>query len=225
MINGFKQNYVKVDSTSHAGGNLAFGPDGALYVSVGDGSSYNYADPRTANVQSLDGLSGKILRIDPTSGHGLADNPFFARGVPLSSDRAKVFQLGLRNPFSMTFDQQGRLLIADTGWNSYEEINVGGPGANFGWPWYEGGDGGVSTKTPSYRDLPAGTNFYNAVAAGSIKVIAPFRAFSHDSSAPGFQLQAITAGEAIITGSVYPSSLSGHLIFTDFVQGEIIPST
>ena len=144
VINGFKQDYLKVDSSSHAGGHLNFGPDGKLYVSVGEGSSFNYADPHSLNVQSLDSLSGKILRIDPATGLGLSDNPFVTGGVALDSDRAKVYQLGLRNPFSVAFAPDGRLFIADTGWNSWEEIDSGGPGANFGWPFYEGGDGGVS---------------------------------------------------------------------------------
>ena len=146
VINGFKQDYIKDDSSSHAGGHLKFGPDGALYVSVGDGTSFDYADPRSLNVQSLDSLSGKILRIDPATGLGLPDNPFVTSGVSLDSDRAKVYQLGLRNPFSVTFAPDGRLFIADTGWNSWEEIDSGGPGANFGWPFFEGDDGGVSAR-------------------------------------------------------------------------------
>lgn len=138
VVGGFKQNYIKVDSASHAGGALAFGPDGALFVSTGDGTSFDYADPRTPDVQSLDSLSGKILRIDPLTGLGLVDNPFAGTDAPLDSNRAKVWQYGLRNPFSMAFDGEGRLFVTNTGWNSWEAIDIGGPGANFGWPFYEG---------------------------------------------------------------------------------------
>jgi glucose/arabinose dehydrogenase len=58
-------------------------------------------------VQSLDSLSGKVLRIDPLTGDGLADNPFVTSGLDLDSNRAKIYQLGLRNPFSMAFDDSG----------------------------------------------------------------------------------------------------------------------
>ena len=132
-----------------------------------------------------------------------------------------MFQLGLRNPFSVTFAPDGRLFIADTGWNSWEEIDSGGPGANFGWPFFEGGDGGVNLKTPAYVNLAAATPFYDAVAAGTINVTAPFRAFSHNSADPGFKVQTITAGEAIYTGTVYPSSLQNNFIFTDFTGQNI----
>ena len=70
VVDGFKQDFIKVDSLSHAGGALTFGPDGALYVAVGDGTSPNYADPHSLEVQSLDSLSGKMLRVDPLTGLG-----------------------------------------------------------------------------------------------------------------------------------------------------------
>ncbi|TCZ50031.1 PQQ-dependent sugar dehydrogenase, partial [Roseicella aquatilis] len=154
VIDGFKQDYIKVDSLSHAGGSLAFGPDGALYVGIGDGTSFDFADPRTLDVQSLDSLSGKILRIDPITGLGLADNPFVTGDTALDTNRAKVYQYGARNPFSMTFSADGQLVITDTGWNSWEKIISGGPGANFGWPYFEGGNDGVLIPAPVYRDFP-----------------------------------------------------------------------
>jgi hypothetical protein len=215
-----RQDYIKVDSLSHAGGALAFGPDGKLYVSIGDGTSFNVTDPRTVTVQNLDALAGKVLRIDPLTGDGLADNPFHRPGDDLDSNRSKVFQVGLRNPFSMTFDDDGRIVTTETGWNTWEEINVGGAGANFGWPFFEGGDGGVSRRSP-YQTLPEAADFYRDVDSGAIVVTAPFRAFGHADSAPGFQMQAITGGSAIIDGGGYPASLQNNFIFTDFQQGEI----
>ena len=213
--------YLAVDSRSHAGGALSFGPDGALYISTGDGTSFNFADPRSALVQDIDSLRGKILRVDPLTGEGLADNPFVEPGDDLSANASKVYQLGLRNPFSMAFDADGNLLITDTGWNFYEEINSGGPGANFGWPYYEGADNGILNQTIGYRDLPEAADFYAAVAAGDIEITTAVRAFSHASSSPGFQVQAITGADSIITDGPYPDELNNHYIFTDFSQGEI----
>ena len=117
IIDGIKQNYVKADVPSHAGGALAFGPDGYLYVSIGDGTSANYADPRTPDVQNLNSLSGKVLRIDPMTGQGLTDNPFYQPGQSLDSNISKVYQYGFRHPFSMAFDDLGRLFVADVGWS------------------------------------------------------------------------------------------------------------
>lgn len=216
----YVQDYIKVDSRSHAGGALAFGPDGNLYISVGDGTSFNFADPRTFSVQSLDSLSGKILRVDPLTGEGVSDNPFVTAGMDLDSNRAKVYQLGLRNPFSISFDADGRLFITETGWNSYEEVNTGAPGANFGWPFYEGGDLG-ELKTNNYKNFPEAKAFFDAVANGSIKITPAFRSFSHTSSDPGYQVQAITGGEVVYNGSKYPIEFNGDYFFSDFAQGEI----
>ena len=217
----FIDDYIKVDSRSHAGGALAFGPDGALYISTGDGTSFNFADPRSVSVQDINSLSGKILRVDPETGLGLADNPFADQAESLSSNAAKVYQLGLRNPFSMAFDTNGNLLITETGWNSYEEINSGGPGANFGWPYYEGGDNGQLQPAPGYSQFASAADFYAAVAAGDIDITAPYRAFSHSSSDPGYQVQSITGGGVVYTGDKYPALFQNDYFFVDFSQGEV----
>ena len=123
---------------NHNGGQVAFGPDGFLYIGLGDGGSAN--DPH-GNGQSLQTLLGKILRIDVNNGerYGIpADNPFAARGgLP------EIWMYGLRNPWRFSFDRAtGDLYIADVGQNAWEEINfwpAGMPGgANFGWDYREG---------------------------------------------------------------------------------------
>ena len=221
VIGGIKQDFLKADSLTHQGGRMLFGPDGKLYILTGDGAAYNYVDPRTMDVQSLDSLSGKVLRVDPLTGQGLADNPFAAQAEDLDANRAKIYQSGLRNPFASSFDEEGHLILADVGWFSFEEINIGGPGANFGWPFFEGGDGGIALRTPLFRNTAEAQAFYAQVADGTITVTAPFRAFSHDSSAPGFEVQAIVGGGVVSSHSVYPTQLHGNFVFADFVGGDV----
>ena len=215
----YKQDYIKVDSITHAGGALAFGPDGMLYVSVGDGASFNFVDPRAVSVQDVDSLSGKILRVDPLTGQGLADNPF-ATG-DLDANASKVWMLGLRNPFTMTFADDGRLFMSETGWYTYEEINAGGAGANFGWPYYEGADFGNLNPAPGYEDLPGASAFYDQVNAGNIVITPAYRSFSHFDEDPGFQVNAIVGASSIYTGNRYPSEFLNDYFFTDIVEGEI----
>lgn len=215
----YKQDYIKLDSGTHAGGALAFGPDGMLYVSVGDGASFNMVDPRALSVQDVNSLSGKILRVDPLTGQGLADNPFATSD--LDANASKVWMLGLRNPFTMTFADDGRLFMSETGWYTYEEINAGEAGANFGWPYFEGADYGELFRTPGYRDAPGASDFYDQVASGVIEIHAAYRALSHFEGDPGFQVNAIVGASSIYTGYRYPSEFLNDYFFTDIVEGEI----
>jgi len=105
----------------HNGGRLAFGPDGKLYVSLGDAQSSELA-------QEVGRLNGKILRVNPDGSlpAGPAGNPF--PGSP-------VFALGIRNPFGLAFDPEtGMMLITDNGPAGHDEINVIRAGENYGWP-------------------------------------------------------------------------------------------
>src|SRR5262249_40740063 len=74
--------YTPTDSTSHSIGAVHFGPDGMLYLSIGDGTSYNFVDPRAVRVQDTHNLSGKVLRIDPMTGAGVPGNPFYNASDP-----------------------------------------------------------------------------------------------------------------------------------------------
>jgi glucose/arabinose dehydrogenase len=129
---------VKQPYGNHNGGAVVFGPDGYLYLGLGDGGSRD--DPH-GNGQSTVSHLGSILRIDVNEGDFYAipqDNPFIAGGgLP------EIWAYGLRNPWRITFDRQtGDLYIGDVGQNTWEEINVltngSSPGANFGWNYREG---------------------------------------------------------------------------------------
>ena len=123
---------------NHNGGEVLFGPDGYLYLGLGDGGSAG--DPHN-NAQSLNTLLGKILRVDVDSGDPYAippDNPFASgQGMP------EIWAYGLRNPWRFSFDSAtGDLYIGDVGQNQWEEIDyvpAGSPaGMNFGWNYFEG---------------------------------------------------------------------------------------
>lgn len=124
---------------NHNGGMLAFGRDGYLYISMGDGGSAG--DPN-GNGQNLNSLLGKLLRIDVNSGspYGIpADNPFVAK----TGARPEVWAYGLRNPWRFTFDRQtGDLWIGDVGQDKYEEVDFqpaeSKGGENYGWSTMEG---------------------------------------------------------------------------------------
>ena len=167
------QDYIAVDSQSHAPGTVVFGADGKLYVTIGDGCSYSDTDPRAIRVQDVGNLSGKVLRIDPDTGEGLADNPFWNGNQ--NSNASKVFALGVRNGFRSVFGPTGQLLVADVGWNTWEEINIVTKGANLGWPYFEGGTG-TPLQTGGYQDIQPAKDFY---ASGKLTQ-GPAYAYTHD---------------------------------------------
>jgi glucose/arabinose dehydrogenase len=137
--------FAQPDSESnHNGGQLQFGPDGLLYVGLGDGGGANDQHGSRGNGQNTNTLLGKLLRIDPAQSGSEpytipASNPFAGQ----SGKRGEIYSYGLRNPWRFSFDRQtGDLAIADVGQDAVEEIDFATKGralgANYGWRAYEG---------------------------------------------------------------------------------------
>lgn len=139
---------------NHNGGHLAFGPDGYLYIGLGDGGSAG--DPLEAG-QDLETWLGKILRIDVSTELYTvpADNPF----VGVDDAREEIWAFGLRNPWRFTFDRAtGDLYIADVGQNQWEEVNFqpadSAGGENYGWNVYEASHPYSGASAPADMILP-----------------------------------------------------------------------
>ena len=136
-----------LSATNHNGGAIHFGPDGMLYIGVGENAV-------GSNAQSLNTPLGKLLRIS-RDGSIPASNPFF--GQTSGINRA-IWALGLRNPFTFAFDPaSARLLINDVGQDAWEEVNDGFAGANYGWPATEGPTTDPRFTAPLYAYSHAST--------------------------------------------------------------------
>ena len=183
--------------SNHKGGQIAFGPDGFLYIAMGDGGSAG--DPY-GNAQSLTALLGKILRIDVDSTslgrqYGIpADNPFAGNS---NGYREEIYAYGLRNPWRFSFDlQTGWLWAGDVGQDRREEVDIIQKGKNYGWNITEG--------TLCYSP-PSGCN--------TTGLEPPIWEYGHD------------VGNAITGGFVYRGpllrELIGAYIYGDFGSGRI----
>lgn len=127
-------------ATNHNGGTMQFGPDGKLYVGIGENAN-------SANAQNLDTYHGKILRLN-TDGTPAAGNPYSTGSV----QRRSVWSYGVRNPYTLTFQPgTGKLFVNDVGQNTWEEINnATSGGLNFGWPAAEGTSSNSAYANPVY---------------------------------------------------------------------------
>jgi len=193
---------VAQPAANHNGGWLGFGPDGALYVALGDGGG---AGDTFGNAQNGKALLGKLLRIDvdgPRPYTIPADNPF----VGVGGMRAEIWALGLRNPWRPSFDRlDGRLFIADVGQNAFEEIDVEPPesrgGNNYGWPRLEGAQ--------CFPDA--------AAACDRTGMVPPVLDYPH---AGGIPRECSITGGYVYRGPAIPL-LRGAYLFGDFCSGRI----
>jgi len=176
--------------TNHNGGAIHFGPDGKLYVAVGEN-----ANP--PNSQVLTNALGKILRIN-SDGTIPTDNPFFSSATGKGQ---AIFALGLRNPYTFAFQPgTGRMFINDVGQDSWEEINDGIAGSNYGWPATEGNTGTPPSSPGAYRG--------------------PLYTYAHGSGV--FEGEAITGGAFYNpTTQQFPAQYAGKYFFADYVNGWI----
>lgn len=187
---------VQQPFANHNGGMLAFGPDGYLYIALGDGGSAG--DPY-GNAQNRGTLLGKLLRIDVDSGepYGIpADNPF-ADGA--NGTMPEIWALGLRNPWRFSFDRQtGGLFIADVGQNQWEEINAepaGQGGRNYGW------------------DIMEADQCYENGGCSRQGLTLPVAVYSHDEGC------SVTGGY-VYRGAAFPQLFGGY-VFADFCSGRL----
>ena len=172
-------------ATNHNGGSMHFGPDGKLYVAVGENANRN-------NAQTLANRLGKMLRLN-ADGSIPSDNPFFASA---SGANRAIWSLGLRNPFTFNFQPgSGRMFINDVGEGTWEEINEGIAGSNYGWPSTEG-----ATTDPRFRS--------------------PLFAYQHGSG--GTNGCAITGGTFYNPATTqFPASYVGKYFFADYCNNWI----
>ncbi|MBL9172727.1 MAG: PQQ-dependent sugar dehydrogenase [Verrucomicrobiales bacterium] len=214
-------------SSNHNGGDLHFGPDGYLYVSLGDGGGFN---DQYGNSQRIDGgFFAGLLRIDVDNRPGSLppnpnaavvgnyrippDNPFVGvtrfngRAVRPEAVRTEFFAVGLRNPWRFSIDSaNGDLWIGDVGQNRWESVFKTRKGANHGWAFLEGGSAGPKSGMPAdFRTNPE----YNYVA--------PVFSYSRGTGP--------TQGSSLIGGFVYRGvrlpSLHGAYLFADYVSGNL----
>jgi glucose/arabinose dehydrogenase len=205
---------IKQPFWNHNGGNLAFGPDGYLYIGLGDGGAAN--DPQ-GNGQNLKTLLGSILRIDvdrKDEGKAYAipkDNPFVGK----TGAQPEIYAYGLRNVWGMAFDSEtGKLWIGEVGQNIWEEINIVTKGGNYGWNIRESMHKfDVANAKPGPGRSPAERNKPDA-KDGKGDLIDPIWEYHHD-----------TEGKSITGGVVYRGKrvpeLVGHYIYADYVSGKV----
>ena len=204
---GGTQRFITQPFANHNGGHLAFGPDGYLYVALGDGGSGN--DPFN-NAQNPNSFLGKLLRIDinvpDTNLNGYvvpSDNPF-RDNMPVAA-LPEIWAFGLRNPWKFTFDDparggSGAMLIGDVGQGTYEEVDYQPPGVggrNYGWRTREGAHPYVVSPGAAY-----------------MPVIDPITEYDH------------TVGGSITGGFVYRGrdlgfAYRGRYFYADFISGRI----
>ncbi len=225
-------------ATNHNGGSIHFGTDGRLYVAVGENAN-------GANAPSLNTILGKLLRLNP-DGSTPADNPFLGQ---TTGQNQLIWARGLRNPFNFAIDRtNGRLHLNDVGENTWEEVNLGVAGSNYGWPSVEGpnppnvagvrypihtyqnaGNFCAITGAAFYRPVTqtfpaeyAGRYFFGDFCGGFIRMLSP----PNYDTAAGFAtgIASLTDIQVHTDGSLWYLARGGGEVFRVQFTGAVAPS-
>jgi glucose/arabinose dehydrogenase len=218
----------------HQGGQLAFGPDGYLYIALGDGGEpLAERVPNFELAQRLETFAGKLLRIDvdnvaattpetvflasqhdesPKNYSIPKDNPF----VTLPWVKGEIYALGFRNPWKFSFDRKtGELYLSDVGNYDWEEINLVKKGGNYGWPYKEGP---VCFFFPLPEDLPKEERYADPDCESRRRYSDPLHAYGHVIFDP-------KGGNAVTGGYVYRGEqfpeMQGFYFFADWTNGRV----
>ncbi|MDH5563745.1 MAG: PQQ-dependent sugar dehydrogenase [Nitrospirota bacterium] len=224
-------------SSFHGVGAVKVASDGSIYVSAGEGASWEGVDvgergdgcdllfgaaqgTGARRAQQLNSLAGKILRIDSESGLGLPDNPFYDGDT--DSPKSRIFGMGLRNPFRFTLrestGESSLLYVGDVGWTDWEEITIVRAGTNAGWPCFEG-----PVKVKAYHKHSVVSQLCQGVRHEGNFV---FPLLSWNRSKPrenwfsGYPRASFTGhtvtGLTFYTGKDFPQRYWGALFFADY---------
>jgi glucose/arabinose dehydrogenase len=204
----------------HADGALRFDRQGNLLAAWGDATA-DEVSLQAFTSQSLDDLRGKIIRINPSTGAGVAGNPWYTAAQP-QSVHSKIYAYGFRNPYRFSVDpDNGTLYVGDVGLTAWEELDAypaqtrnPARDRNGGWPCYEGGEG-RSVHQPLYDALPSARQLCEGLYPPSqggtgIGVLPPLYAYPHGSSA------CITVGPKYDGTAHYPAAYIGKVFVADW---------
>jgi glucose/arabinose dehydrogenase/PKD repeat protein len=233
---------------SHTVGSLRWGEDGSLLVSIGEGAESGQLDPGglypnafgvgktdpsedigAFRAQNRSSLGGKVLRINPQTGRGYSNNPWYQAGSP-GSVRSRIWNYGMRNPFRIcvrpgsgdpnpSVGDPGSLFVGDVGWATWEEANLSSTGGqNFGWPCYEG-----NPQHPDYQ--AANPASFGCATIGTptnpAEHTPPLMSWHHSDSLLSDPPGAALFGNCSLIGQFYngtdyPTAYQGALFFCDF---------
>ncbi len=248
LVGETKSTGIPITGTNHAGGGMAFGNDGSLFIGSGDGglgadydgdaladgiiSEAENVEDRVYRCQMLNSLNGKIIRINAMNGDGFADNPFFEANAPRSA-KSRVWALGFRNPFRLSVrpnsGHPGTLYIGEVGWNNREELNIITTGGqNFGWPIYEGNGRPTPWENPLYVPTSYKKPTVEWIHEGSQEDLSArviINGLTHTIGSEEFPGNNFTGtcsiGGVWYTGTAFPEEYRNTYIFADFTPGWI----
>ena len=214
--NGINVDCIFADSGSHAAPSLDFFLDGSLAVFTGDGAGFYQAEEQAFRSMYLDNYSGKVLRINPSTGAGYSDNPFFSGNA--QDVQSKIWASGLRNPYGLQIIDTGNSAIGEpiggmVGWNQVESILHVSRGSFMGWPCFS-----FETTVTNYKFLCEDLNAQRPQnLAGTDLPTKPGALIYRHQEVNNYA--SAVAGGAFLESSDY-GSLAGQYIFADYRLGQ-----